>query len=250
MNNSSTYLLYYTASHQRAGVPAKVFRQKIFAQWKLSWQDIYFHGLGLGFDTSFIWVFLFGEAGWIGRETEGDWKRPCPPLPNRYPLAKLIAATEKSRFWAFSRAYGRRNFSQSPLRARNRSSFAIQYPIRSFYDHGSHATSSLGRFSLALQVGRFLAQRPTRLQSHGKAPWGRGWSPWGDQSRGELLNYHRSKKKVTKNVLSARFNLKKAIKTHSTKYLSSTHYELITKVSLEKKNKEGKQGRKRKRKEK
>ena len=153
---------------------------------------------------------------------------------NWYPLAKLIAATEKIRFWAFSRAYGRRNFSQSPLWARNRSSFAIQHPIRSFYDHGSHATSSLGRFSLALQVGRFLAPRPTRLQRQGKAPWGRGWSPWGDQSRGELF-YHRSKKKVTKNVLSARFNLKKAIKTHSTKYLSSTHYELITKVYLEKK---------------
>ena len=167
---------------------------------------------------------------------EGDWKRPCVPLANRYPLAKLIAATEKSRFWAFSRAYGRRSFSQSPLRARNRSSFAIHHPIRSFYDHGSHATSSLGRFSLALQVGRFLAPRPTRLQSQGKAPWGRGWSPWGDQSRGELF-YHRSKKKATKNVLSARFNLKKAIKTHSTKYLSSTHYELITKVYFEKKRK-------------
>ena len=68
-------------------------------------------------------------------------------------------------------------FRKAPLRARNRSSFAIQYPIRSFYDHGSHATSSLGRFSLALQVGRFLAPRPTRLQSQGKAPWGRGWSP-------------------------------------------------------------------------
>ena len=68
------------------------------------------------------------------------------------------------------------------------------------------------------------------------------------ESRGELL-YHRSKKKATKNVLSARFNLKKAIKTHSTKYLSSTHYELITKVYLEKKKKEGKQERKRKRKE-
>ena len=133
---------------------------------------------------------FFGEAGWIGRETEGDWKRPCAPLANRYPLAKLSAATEKSRFWAFSRAYGRRNFSQSPLRARNRSSFAVQYLIKSFYDHGSHATSSLGRFSLALQVGRFLAPRPTRLQSQGKAPWGRGWSPWGDQSRGELF-YHR-----------------------------------------------------------
>ena len=127
-------------------------------------------------------------------------------------------------------------FRKAPLRARNRSSFAIQHPLRSFYDHGSHATSSLGRFSLALQVGRFLAPRPTRLQSQGKAPWGRGWSPWGDQSRGELF-YHRSKKKATKNVLSARFNLKKAIKTHSTKYLSSTHYELITKVYLEKKRK-------------
>ena len=54
------------------------------------------------------------------------------------------------------------------------------------------------------------------------------------ESRGELL-YHRSKKKATKNVLSARFNLKNAIKTHSTKYLSSTLYELITKVYLEKK---------------
>ena len=39
--------------------------------------------------------FSFGEAGWIGRETEGDWKRPCPLLANRYPLAKLIAAAEK-----------------------------------------------------------------------------------------------------------------------------------------------------------
>ena len=50
-----------------------------------------------------------------------------------------------------------------------------------------------------------------------------------------IIDHHRSKKKATKNVLSARFNLKKAIKTHSTKYLSSTHYELITKVYLEKK---------------
>ena len=42
------------------------------------------------------------------------------------------------------------------------------------------------------------------------------------------------------------------MKTHSTKYLSSTHYEVITKVYLEKKErkKEGNQERKRKRKEK
>ena len=44
------------------------------------------------------------------------------------------------------------------------------------------------------------------------------------------------------------------MKTHSTKYLSSTHYEVITKVYLEKKKKErkkeGNQEIKRKRKEK
>ena len=44
------------------------------------------------------------------------------------------------------------------------------------------------------------------------------------------------------------------MKTRSTKYLSSTHYEVITKVYLEKKKKErkkeGNQERKRKRKEK
>ena len=191
-------LLYRVTSKGRGrgeGVPPK----KVLRNGNLVGKIFIFKDFGWDL-IPLLFDFFFGEADWIGRETEWDWKRPCPPLANRYPLAKLIAATEKSRFGAFSRAYGRSNFPQSPLRARNRSSFTIQYPIRSFYDHGSHATSSLGRFSLALQVGRFLAPRPTRLQSQGKAPWGRGWSPWGDQSRGELF-YHRSKKKVTKNVM-------------------------------------------------
>ena len=187
MNNSSTYLLYYTASHQRAGAPAKVFRQKSFAQWKLSWQDIYFQGLWLGFDTSFIWFFFFGKAGWIGRETEGDWKRPCPLLANLYPLAKLIAAVEISRFLALSRAYRRRNFSQSPLGARNRSSFVIQYPIRSLWSWSPCN----------------LVPRPLFPNFREKRP-GDEVGPH-EEIRGEVF-CHRSKKKVTKNVLSAIFN--------------------------------------------
>ena len=47
-------LLYRVTSKGRGsgeGVPPK---KESFAQWKLSWQDIYFQRLWLGFDTSFI----------------------------------------------------------------------------------------------------------------------------------------------------------------------------------------------------
>ena len=49
MNNSSTYLLYYTASHRRAGAPAKVFRQK---------KKVLRNGNLVGK------IFIFNDFGW------------------------------------------------------------------------------------------------------------------------------------------------------------------------------------------